>query len=130
MNGLWQGMRWRGVIGLIAAYAIALQAVFTMLAPMPALASADGDPFAAHCFGNAGLTESGQPGTPPPASGKMHCVFCGACAAGFLVLPPTVADIIHRPPVAPLAFASPASLDLPGTANARDGPARAPPLAV
>jgi hypothetical protein len=122
---------WRAVIGLIAAYAIALQAVFTALAPMPVQAAGNADPFAAHCYGNgnAGLPESGEPGDPAPISGKMHCVFCGACAAGFVVLPPVVADV-HRQAAAPVIFADTACTDLPVADKSRDGPARAPPLTV
>lgn len=121
----------RAAIGLIAAYAIALQAVFTTLAPMPAHASGRADPFAQHCFGNgnAGLSESGEPDDPAPISGKMHCVFCGASATGFVVLPPVVADV-HRQAAVLVAFADTARTDLPVSGNARDGPARAPPLTV
>lgn len=121
----------RAAIGLIAAYAIALQAVFTTLAPMPAYAAGGADPFSAHCFGNgsAGLPESGAPDAPAPASGQMHCVFCGSCAGGFVVLP-AVASEIRTQATAPLAFIVPASAVLPAAGSARDGPARAPPPAV
>lgn len=117
------------MIGLIAAYAIALQAVFVTLAPMPALAA--GDPFASHCFGNGapGTLDTGEPGAPSPATGKMHCVFCGACAGGFVALPVT-AVTVHVRAEATFVFSLPEPVGLPVTGRARDGPARAPPPAV
>jgi hypothetical protein len=126
MSELASSQRLRAAIGLIAAYAIALQAVFVTLAPMPALANAD--PFAAHCFGSntAGTSDSGEPGVPSPASGKMHCVFCGACTGSFVALP-MAAVAVHERACAPLAFLPPASIGAPVTGQARDGPARAPP---
>jgi hypothetical protein len=130
MIGLLQSAPRRAVIGLIAAYAIALQAVFTTLVPMPVHAAGN-DPFAAHCFGNgnAGLPQDGEPGAPAPASGKMHCVFCGACSGGFVILPVEAAvSRVHA--VMPVAFIFPAIAGRPVANNARDGPARAPPLAV
>lgn len=130
MTGFFDNGQWRAAIGLIAAYAVALQAVFTTLAPMPAHAIGNSDPFAAHCFGNgnAGLPEDGAPGAPSPASGKMHCVFCGACAGGFVVLPVSVGQVQRLQAAAPIAFIVPASTSLPAASKARDGPARAPPL--
>jgi hypothetical protein len=130
MKGSLHSRRWRTAIGLIAAYAIALQAVFTTLAPMPADAAGSADLFAAHCFGNgnAALPES-EPGAPAPASGKMHCVFCGACAGGFVVIPTVVIETQSQT-VATIAFILPSSAALPVANNARDGPARAPPHAV
>jgi hypothetical protein len=129
MTGVLRKTSWRTVIGLIAAYAVALQAVFTTLAPMPAHASAN-DPFAAHCYGNgngnAGLPDGS--GAPSPASGKMHCVFCGACAGGFVVLPVASGQVQRLQAAAPIAFFLPASTNLPAASKARDGPARAPPL--
>lgn len=119
----------RAAIGLIAAYAIALQAVFTSLAPMPAFAAGSADPFAAHCFGNGGSTQDGAPGQPSPASGKMHCVFCGACAGGFVVLPLAALEVVTLTTV-PADFVRPDSRCLSFANNARDGPARAPPPAV
>jgi hypothetical protein len=99
-----------------------------MLAPMPVQVAGNADPFAAHCFGNGGPPEDGTPGQPAP-SGKMHCVFCGACAGGFVVLPLTVvAAATHA--TTPVAFVLPESRGPRIAGNARDGPARAPPLAV
>jgi hypothetical protein len=123
--------RWRAVIGLIAAYAVALQTVFTTLAPMPAIAAGNADALAAHCFGagNAGLPESGEPGAPSPASGKMHCVFCGACAAGSVILPGE-AYVSHLRAERPVARARAAAIDRPVALHARSGPARAPPLTL
>ncbi len=130
MTGLSAYRHIRAAIGLIAAYAIALQAVFTTLAPMPAYAGGGSDPFAVHCFGNgnAGLSETGEPGAPGPVSGKMHCVFCGACGGGFVL--PVVAADLHPQTVAPLALIRPSDIVLPVAGSARDGPARAPPPAV
>lgn len=131
MDELVHGGRWRAAVGLIAAYAIALQAVFTTLAPMPAHATGSADPFAAHCFGNgsAGLPDSRDPGAPAPAPGKMHCVFCGACAGGFVVLPAVALEARSQATVS-IAFVLPAHAAPPIADNARDGPARAPPHAV
>ena len=130
-SGHFSSKRWRAAIGLIAAYAIALQAVFTTLAPMPAYAAGGADPFGAYCFGNGSGSsrDSGVPAGPSPVSAKMHCVFCGACAAGFVV-PPSVA-VEPRPQAAgPIAFAPPASTAPLAADNPRDGPARAPPHVV
>lgn len=129
MNQFFPCGRWRAAIGLIAAYAIALQAVFTTLAPMPAPAAGSVDPFAAHCFGNgnSGLPDGG-PGSPAPVSGKMHCVFCGACAGGFVVLAVAAGQVQRQQAALPIAYILPASKSLPTAGKARDGPARAPPL--
>ena len=127
MTGVLRKTPWRAAIGLIAAYAVALQAVFTTLAPMPAHA-ANADPFAAHCFGNGNAGLPDEPGAPSPASGKMHCVFCGACAGGFVVLPIAAGQTQRLHAAAPIGFILPASTSLPAASKARDGPARAPPL--
>jgi hypothetical protein len=126
MTGLFSRLPLRAAIGLIAAYAVALQTVFITLAPIPALAAGPADPFA-HCFGLGNSGTPDQPGLPSPAADAMHCVFCGACAAGFVVLPPAAADVV-RQTAAMLVFLPPAATGLAVASHARDGPARAPPL--
>jgi hypothetical protein len=128
MTGLFSRLPLRAAIGLIAAYAVALQTVFITLAPIPALAAGSADPFA-HCFGLGNSGTPDQPGLPSPATDAMHCVFCGACAAGFVVLPSASAEVV-RQTAAVLVFLPPASTGLPVASYARDGPARAPPLTM
>jgi hypothetical protein len=127
MTALFSRLKRRSAIALIAAYAVALQAIFTTLVP-PSHAAGAADPFAAYCFGagDAGLPASGAPGAPSPASGKMHCVFCGACAAGSFVLP-LGAGLFHARASHPVARPLAAAIDRPVVAPIRSGPARAPP---
>ena len=125
MTGLFRGGRLAAAIGLIAAYAIALQAVFTTLAPMQV--QADGT-VAVYCSGSS-LSADGEHGTPAPATGKMQCVFCGACASGAVVLPGDTA-LADLPVERPLALSRPAHDSRTAATHVRDGPARAPPLSV
>lgn len=124
MTGLRKGARFKAAIGLIAAYAIALQTVFSVLAPMQV--QADGT-LAVYCSGAA--VDGSDTGAPVPATGKMSCVFCGACAGGFAVLPAGfgVADLLVVRPLSLVRAVHPGCL---AAIHVRDGPARAPPLSV
>jgi hypothetical protein len=127
MTGLQKGVRFRTAIGLIAAYAIALQAVFTTLAPMQV--QADGT-IAAYCSGSAAVTPGTEdPNAPSPVPAKMQCVFCGACPGGFAILP-AVSDVADLPVERPLSLVPAAPDDRTAAIHVRDGPARAPPLTV
>ncbi len=128
MTGFLPNGKLRAIAALIAAYAIALQAVFAMLAPMQV--QADGT-IAVYCSGsgNAVTPDADDPATPVPAPGKMQCVFCGACAAGAVILPGAVTPAfltIARP----IALAREFSRGTLAAIHVRDGPARAPPLSV
>ena len=128
MMGFLPSGKLRAVAGLIAAYAVALQAVFTALAPMEV--RADGT-LAVYCSGggSADLAGAGDSGAPAPAAGKLQCVFCGACAGGFAVLPLVsgIADLsVHRP----VSLERAPCCDRLAPIHVRDGPARAPPLNV
>jgi hypothetical protein len=128
MAGVFSRTRIRAAIGLIAAYAIALQTLFAAFAPLPA--NAQGVDFGqAICFGsaNAGTPAGDDNGAPAPASGKYHCVLCVAFAAA----------ILPEPGICPLARTATLSQFVPAAGDiftapvaARSGPARAPPLTV
>jgi hypothetical protein len=126
MAGVFPRTRIRAAIGLIAAYAIALQTLFAAFAPLPA--GAQGVDFGqVICFGsgNAG-TPAGDDGN-APAVGKHHCVLCLSFAAAALPEPGThpLARTAQLSPFVPAAteiFIAPVA--------ARSGPARAPPLTV
>jgi hypothetical protein len=128
MMGLLPSGKLRAVAGLIAAYAVALQAVFSVLAPIEV--RADGT-LAVYCSGSGSAVspDAGDPGAPAPASGKMQCVFCGACASGFGVLPGAAA-LADLPVERPLSLVRESCCDRPAAIHVRDGPARAPPLTV
>ena len=90
MAGVFSRTRIRAAIGLIAAYAIALQTLFAAFAPLPA--NAQGVDFGqAICFGsgNAGTPAGDDNGVPAPASGKYHCVLCVSCGGRILPEPGT-----------------------------------------
>lgn len=132
MSGFVKGVRFRAAIGLIAAYAIALQTLFVAFAPLPANAQA-GDIAGWHvlCFGsgNAAPAHPADPDAPAPAAGKFHCVLCGPALAAAAVLPDPVAV------PAPLHVGSIVLFDVfparaPGLSITRAGDARAPPQTV
>jgi hypothetical protein len=130
MTGLLTGARIRAAIGLIAAYAIALQTVFTALAPLPV--NAQGADFAGWhilCFGsgNTAASDPRDPASPAPASGKFHCVLCGPASASAAVLPETATAFAPHCAVSTAPFA-PAPDVTPARHSVRAGPARAPPL--
>jgi hypothetical protein len=128
MAGVYSRTRTRAAIGLIAAYAIALQTLFAAFAPLPVNAS--GIDFAqVICFGsgNATAPDSGDNGAPVPA-GKFHCVLCVSQGAAA-ILPEPVACPLARAAI--VAGFAPASADVSlAPVRARSGPARAPPLTV
>jgi hypothetical protein len=126
MTGLLPGTKLRAMAALIAAYAIALQAVFTMLAPMQV--QADGS-VTVDCSGSAAVQGPDDPAVPAPATGKLQCVLCGACAAGTAILP-GVASPAYLTIERPVTRARESSRDRLATAHLRGGPARAPPLTV
>ncbi len=128
MTGFPPNGKLRAMTALIAAYALALQAVFTMLAPMQV--QADGT-IAIYCSGSGSAASQGSndPATPVSAPGKMQCVFCGACAAGAVILPDAATPAygtIERS----IALGREASQTRLAEHYVRDGPARAPPLTV
>jgi hypothetical protein len=130
MTGLRKGARLRAAIGLIAAYAIALQTLFAAFAPLPA--NAQGADFAGWhvlCFGsgNSAPSEGGDPAA--PASGTFHCVLCGSALAAAAVLPPHVVEPVPHSIVSTAVFAS-APAAVPTPYAVRTGSARAPPLTV
>ena len=124
-----RGGRFRAAIGLIAAYAIALQTLFAAFAPLPAHAQgADIAGWHVLCFGSGNTTPTdGDPASPAPASGKFHCVLCGSALAVAAVLPEPAAapapDYSVSVVVFTLAPAGASSQDA-----TRAGSARAPPL--
>ena len=126
MTGFLPNGKLRAMAALIAAYAIALQAVFTTLAPMQV--RADGT-VAVYCSGAGNVVAPGSNDPEAPATGKLQCVFCGACAAGSAVLP-GAADIAYAPMVQPLLSLRAAPDERAIAFHLRDGPARAPPVTV
>lgn len=126
------GARFRAAIGLIAAYAIALQTLFAALAPLPANAQA-ADLAGLHvlCFGSgiAAASDNADPDAPPPASGKFHCVLCGLATAAAAVLPGADFDLAASHAISIVLFA-PAPALAPARQAVRAGAARAPPLTV
>jgi hypothetical protein len=128
MTGFLPNVNLRAVAALIAAYAIALQAVFATLAPMQV--QADGT-IAVYCSGSGSVVapDTDDPAAPAPAPGKMQCVFCGACAAGAVILPGAVTPA-YLTTERPIALARDYSRGRLSESHVRDGPARAPPLTV
>lgn len=129
MKGLFSRTRIRAAVGLIAAYAIALQTLFAAFAPLPA--NAQGFDFGQTiCFGsgNASAPAGDDNGAPAPAAGKFHCVLCLVSAAAAILPEPVVAPVMR---VATQAHLAPASAEIfVAPSSARSGPSRAPPLTV
>lgn len=118
--------RVRTVVGLLAAYAVALQTLFAAFAPLPATAQgADFSTLSVICFGSGNPTGDGDGGA--RASGKFHCVLCGVPAALAAILPETDDAITRR--VSAVAFAPTPDI-APAWRPLRAGFARAPPLTV
>lgn len=128
MMGILPSGRLRAVAALIAAYAIALQAVFVTLAPMQV--QADGT-VTVYCSvsESAVVPDGDDPATPAPVTGKPSCVFCGACAAGAVILAAAAAPAYLSVERA-VSLTREVSRDRLAESHARDGPARAPPLTV
>jgi hypothetical protein len=131
MSGFVKGVRFRAAIGLIAAYAIALQTLFAAFAPLPANAQAS-DIAGWHvlCFGsgNAGPADPADPDAPAPAAGKFHCVLCGP-ALPAAVLPDPVAEPALLYSASLVVFAT--APDVAPVRHAiRSGSIRAPPLTI
>ena len=129
MTNFVKGARFRAAIGLIAAYAIALQTLFAAFAPLPAHAQAsDVAAWSVLCFGSGNAAPAdGDPAA--PASGKFHCVLCGPALAAAAVLPePAGAPAPdHFVSIVVFVFAPDGA---PAPERVRDRHARAPPLTV
>jgi hypothetical protein len=130
MIGFLPNGKLRAMAALVAAYALALQAVFATLAPMQVQVQADGT-IAVYCSGSGSAVapDTDGPAVPPPATGKLQCVFCGACGPAAVILPGAVTPaylIIARP----ISLGVEKSRGRLAESPARDGPARAPPLTV
>ena len=128
MIGILPNVRLRAVASLIAAYAIALQAVFITLAPMQV--RADGA-IVVYCTGSGSVValDGNDPAAPAPDPGKLSCVFCGACAAAAALLPDAITHA-YRINEQALLLAREFSRGTLANSHVRDGPARAPPLSV
>jgi hypothetical protein len=130
MMGLVTGARFRAAIGLIAAYAIAIQTLFAALAPIPVKAQGlDHSAWSIICFGSgsAATTDGGNPDTPGPASGKFHCVLCGTFAAAAAILPEAAGERAPSRAMSSLVFAFEPDVT-PARHSVGAGSARAPPL--
>lgn len=123
------GARFRGAIGLIAAYAIALQTLFATLAPIPVNAQgADFSGWHVLCFGSGSTAAQDDPASPAPASGKFHCVLC-AFAQASAIIPADAAIPAPVRGVSIVLFAPEPEL-APAPPAIRAGSARAPPLSA
>ena len=130
MKGLFTRGRLRAAVGLIAAYAIALQTLFAAFAPLPANASgADFDQLAVICFGSGGNTTSSDDGGAPQHSAKYHCVLCGSLLAGAALIPDMASAPVRRYATVAAYISSPTETPTIAT-PARAGLSRAPPLTV
>jgi hypothetical protein len=119
----------RAAVGLIAAYAIALQTLFAAFAPLPANASgADFDRLAVICFGSGGNTTPSDDGA-PQHSAKYHCVLCGSLLAGAALTPDPVVVPLRRDAISTAYARTPTGTPI-SAAPARAGLSRAPPLTV
>jgi hypothetical protein len=128
MKTLFRQAGLRAAISLIAAYAVALQAVFATLAPVP-VGVAGLDFGHVICFGgDAAPPDGSDPSAPAPASGKFHCVLCGSAMAGAAVLPEP-ASIPRLAAAAVEQLQNSQAGAVPSRAS-RTGPARAPPHSV
>ena len=117
----------RPAVGLIAAYAIALQAILAGLVPVGAVAPADLD--AVICHG--GVVDDTQPAQGDgPVDHSRHVEHCALCAVSALVAP-VFADVARPAPYPVLlAAARPTQVVLPHDIHARPGKPRDPPLSA
>ncbi|MFZ5690856.1 MAG: DUF2946 family protein [Pseudomonadota bacterium] len=130
MTGLRDSVRFRAAIGLIAAYAIALQTLFAAFAPLPAHAQASGVAgWSILCFGSGNAAPNdGDPGS-APASGKFHCVLCGPALAAAAILPEPDAHLAPALTAAAISFGIAPDRN-PALRPVVAGKPRAPPLTV
>jgi hypothetical protein len=129
MAGVFSRTRIRAAVGLIAAYAIALQTLFAAFAPLPAnAASADFGQVLCFGSGNASTPAGDDQGVPAPVAGKFHCVLCVASAAAAILPEPVVSPVAQVATQAQFAAATAEIFVAPSAA--RSGPSRAPPLTV
>jgi hypothetical protein len=127
MAGVFSRTRNRAAVGLIAAYAVALQTLFAAFATLPVHAAGGVDFSQVICFGNASAP-AGDDGAPAPASGKLHCVLCVASGAAAILPEPAASAVA---PTAALSRFAPVPVDLLLAPVApRSGPSRAPPFSV
>lgn len=126
MTGFLPSGKLRAMAALVAAYALALQAVFTTLAPMQV--RADGT-VTVYCSGAGNVMAPDADDPAAPATWKMQCVFCGACAVGSVVLPDAAAPA-YLPVERRVSPVRECCYDRLAESHVRDGPARAPPLSV
>ena len=130
MKGLFTRGRMRAAVGLIAAYAIALQTLFAAFAPLPANASgADFGQLAVICFGSGGSTTPSDDGGVPQHSAQYHCVLCGSLLAGAALTPDPVVVPLRRDATVAAYISSRAETPA-NAAPVRAGPTRAPPTTV
>ena len=130
MQGLFTRGRMRAAVGLIAAYAIALQTLLAAFAPLPANASgADFDQLSVICFGGSGNTTPSDDGGAPQHSAKFHCVLCGSLLAGAAIIPEMASAPVRRDATVAAYISSPAETPI-AAAPVRAGPTRAPPTTV
>lgn len=128
MAGVFTRTRMRAAVGLIAAYAIALQTLFAAFAPLPAHAS--GVDFGQIiCFGSGNSSAPGDnDGAPVPVSGKFHCVLCIAAGAAAILPEPLACPLARTALLSQFALATAEFALAPP--EARSGPSRAPPLTL
>jgi hypothetical protein len=92
--GMISGRLWRPLIGVIVAYAVAMQALLVVLAGFTLAAQADPSvpafELCHHDAQDAPASPSGNPGD----TGCSHCIFCFAGSYQALVAPPPV--LFHR----------------------------------
>jgi hypothetical protein len=118
-----QSGRFAAAIGLIAAYAVALQTLFAVFAPWPAADRSGGQIL---CVGAAIAADAGDPAAPAPASRTFHCVAC-SLSAGAAILPGVTAVAFRTFVFRQIIFAaSPRDVHPQPFVRARN--ARAPPL--
>ena len=126
MSGAFRMRCWRGAIGLIAAYALVLQAFLAYSLAAKAVAqdaSAASEAFFVLCVSNDSAAASHD--ADAPAKPNTHCPICTLSSAGAGLLPDPVAM-----PIRQMALAQPP----PSTAvcvswhQVRVGLSRAPPL--
>lgn len=126
MQGRWPQSRMRAAVGLVAAYALALQTLLAAFAPLPVNAEGvDFGQLSVICFGGGAGTSPGEPAAPP--SGKLHCIVC-CVSSGAATLPSAVP--LPVPAIATAASRAALQDRAVRLAFARSGPARAPPTLV